>query len=77
MVSKEPTVSIVCCIFADGGRIFTLDDKASINTARQKWLDSRSPETAAQHRKHETVGGAIKLKMLVDDWLTIEKEQLR
>lgn len=77
MVSKEPTVSIVCCVFADGGRIFTLDDPASINTARKKWLDSRTPEIAAQHRKHETMGGAIKLKMLAEDWVTIKKEQLR
>ncbi len=77
MVSKEPTIKVACCIFADGGIIFTLNDQTSINTARQKWLESRTEERAAQHREHETMGGAVVLKMLVDDWYTLQKEQLR
>lgn len=77
MVSKEATVQVACCVFADGSITFTLNDQTSINTARQKWLESRTEVQAAKHRKHETMGGAVVIKMLAEDWHMIQKEQLR
>ena len=75
MPSAEEIMDVAVVLSPIGGVTFTLNDRASVNTAIKRWRKKAGGELLDKHKDASTTGGVIVIRMFASDFHAIEKEQ--
>lgn len=70
-----PTIEIAVCVAPNGRVSLVPNDRTSVNTETKAWRSGMSKELLDKHKKHETQGGVVIIRMLSEDWSTLEERR--